>query len=230
MPGLGAITIGQAPRDDLMPEFEAALGRGVSILQRGALDDLSLDQVKALAPGPGDTVLVTRMRDGTEVKVAERHITERLRRCVASLERDGVDLIVLLCTGEFPPLGARTLLIPLDRLLEGVIPGLLPSGRLVAVAPAPEQAAALRERWSRVCPADDGASRVAIEAVSPYTAGDAEMEACARRVAAHRPDLILLDCIGFTGRARSIFRRVAGAPVVLPRSLLARVAGELVAW
>jgi protein AroM len=229
MPGLGAITIGQAPRDDVMPEFEAALGGGVSVLQRGALDDLSLEEVRALAPGPGDTVLVTRMRDGTEVKVAEKHIIERLRSCVAGLERDGVDLIVLLCTGEFPPLGARTLLVPLDRLLEGVIHGLLPSGRLVAVAPAAEQVAALRERWSRVCPADGGASRVAVESVSPYTAGDAELEAAARRVASRRPDLIVLDCIGFTERARSIFRRVAGAPVVLPRSLLARVAGELMA-
>ena len=228
---IGAITIGQAPRDDLMPEFEACLGRQARILQRGALDGLSMEQVRTLSPGADDTVLVTRMRDGTEVKIAERRIVERLARCIAELEREEVDLMVLLCTGEFPQLASRRLLVPLDRLLENVVRGLLPSGRLAAVVPSRDQIALIGRRWARVCPPTepDPASRVILEAVSPYTGTDADYERAAARVAEQAPDLTVLDCIGFGERARAIFRRVTGKPVLLPRSLLGRVAGELIA-
>jgi protein AroM len=228
---IGAITIGQAPRDDLVPELEAVLGSRAEIIQRGALDDLNLPQVLALSPGAADSVLVTRMRDGTEVKISERHIVGRLGRCISDLEREEVDLMVLLCTGEFPTLQSRILLIRLDRLLEGVVRGLLSSGRLAAVAPSSDQIPMVSRRWARVCPtaSPEDASRVAVEAVSPYTGTEAELEAAARRVKECEPALVVLDCIGFTEKARGVFRRITGRPVILPRTLLGRVAGELIA-
>ncbi len=231
---IGAITIGQAPRDDLVPEFKAALGREALVIERGALDDLTLDQVSALSPSEGDYVLVTRMRDGTEVKIAERHIIGRLQRCVDDLESRNVDLSVLLCTGEFPALASRRLLILLDRLLESVVRGLLPAAAsggapaplLAAVVPSAEQIPAIASRWTRVCGPE---ARVVLEAVSPYTGTEADYEAAAARVSARDPALVVLDCVGFTESARGIFRRAADKPVILPRSLLGRVAGELIA-
>jgi protein AroM len=231
---IGAITIGQAPRDDLVPEFRAALGREALVIERGALDDLTLDQVSALAPSEDDYVLVTRMRDGTEVRIAERHIIGRLQRCVDDLESRDVDLSVLMCTGEFPALASRRLLIPLDRLLESVVRGLLPATAsggapapvLAAVVPSAEQIPAIGRRWARACGCG---ARITVEAVSPYTAAEADYEAAAARVSACNPRLVVLDCVGFTESVRGIFRRATGKPVILPRSLLGRVAGELIA-
>ncbi len=231
---IGAITIGQAPRDDLVPEFRAALGLEAVIIERGALDDLALDQVCALSPSEDDYVLVTRMRDGTEVRIAERHVIGRLQRCVDDLESRGVDFSVLLCTGEFPALASRRLLIPLDRLLESVIRGLLPDAApgaapaplLAAIVPSAEQIPAIGRRWARVC---GGGAGIILEAVSPYTAGEPDYEAAAARVSARDPGLVVLDCVGYTESVRGIFRRATGKPVILPRSLLGRVAGELIA-
>ncbi len=221
MSRIGTVTIGQSPRTDIVPEFTAALGRTVEVTERGALDGLSLAEVRQLAPREGDYVLVTRMRDGTEVTVSHRTVVERLKGCVADLERTGVDVIVLFCTGEFPELTSKRLIVKPDALLENVVRALLPAGRLAAVVPLPEQIPILQKRWARV------ASDLVLDTVSPYSGTEADYEAAARRLAARAPDLVVLDCMGFGEKAREVFRRVTGRPVLLPRTLLGRVAGEL---
>lgn len=221
MSRIGTVTIGQSPRKDILPEFTAALGRKVDVTERGALDGLSLAEVRELAPREGDYVLVTRLRDGTEVTVSHRTVVERLKSCVDDLERSGVDLIVLFCTGEFPELTSTRLIVKPDALLENVVRALLPSGRLAAVVPSSEQIPILEKRWARV------ASDLVLDWVSPYSSTTADFEATARRVAERLPDLVVLDCMGFGEKVRGLFRRITGKPVLLPRTLLGRVAGEL---
>ena len=41
---IGALTIGQSPRNDLIPEIEAFF-KGAEIIQLGALDGLSKEQI-----------------------------------------------------------------------------------------------------------------------------------------------------------------------------------------
>jgi protein AroM len=67
---LGLVTIGQTPRTDVVPEMAEVLGPGIEIVERGALDGLDIQAITALAPGPGDEVLVTRLRGGAPVFVA----------------------------------------------------------------------------------------------------------------------------------------------------------------
>jgi len=99
---LGAVTIGQSPRSDVLSELRPLLGEDVTVVEAGALDGLQPDDVAGLAPGPGDAVLVTRLRDGSSVRVAHRHILPLVARQVEALARR-VDVMVLLCTGSFPP-------------------------------------------------------------------------------------------------------------------------------
>jgi len=58
---IGAVTIGQSPRVDIVPELKEAIGFDVEIEERGALDGLSLDEVRGFAPEAGDYVLVRRV-------------------------------------------------------------------------------------------------------------------------------------------------------------------------
>jgi protein AroM len=67
------------------------------------------------------------------------------------------------------------------------------------------------------------------ESVSPYTASEADWHDAADRLADKKPDLVVMDCLGFNERARAIFRDVTGVPTILPRSILGRVTGELLA-
>src|SRR5258708_23696393 len=54
------VTVGQSPRDDIVPELLAQIGRPVDAAQFGALDGLGADAVMALAPRPGEPSLATR--------------------------------------------------------------------------------------------------------------------------------------------------------------------------
>jgi protein AroM len=218
---IGAVTIGQSPRTDVAPEFLKAFGGKPELLQCGALDDLSYDEVMELAPKSGDYILVTRMRDGTEVKIAESYIIERMRQCVRRLEEKGVELIVLFCTGEFPDLESSCLILKPDILMEHVIPGIFPKGRLGAVLPSADQIPLLGEKWKRL------GLEIEFTAVSPYSGKQADFESAATELKSRGVDLIVLDCMGFNEEIKTIFREKSGLPVILPRTLLGRIASEL---
>jgi len=112
---IGFITIGHSPRVDVVPEMTPILG-DVEIIECGALDDLTLEEIQKLAPREGDYVLVTRLRDGTQVKLSREKIVKHLQTCIEKLEKE-VDVIGILCTGEFPELKSKKLLIEPSLLL-----------------------------------------------------------------------------------------------------------------
>ena len=124
-------------------------------------------------------------------------------------------------TGEFPELRSRTPILRPDLLLKRLVPGIMERGRLGVVLPSADQKESQRKKW-----ASTGLD-LELEAASPYTGTETDFRAAARRLASRGADLIVLDCIGFTERMKRVFREESGKPVILPRTLLGRVAGEL---
>ena len=98
MKKIGAITVGQSPRVDLIPEIQPILGDSVEIIQAGALDGLSKEEIAKFVPRPGENVLVSRLTDGTSATFGESYILPRLQLCIDDLEQQGVSLILFLCT------------------------------------------------------------------------------------------------------------------------------------
>ena len=70
---IGALTIGQSPRNDLIPEIEAFF-KGAEIIQLGALDGLSKEQIADLAPSGDDEILVSKLKDDSWALMAESKI------------------------------------------------------------------------------------------------------------------------------------------------------------
>ena len=99
---VGAITIGQSPRTDVTQDILPLLGDQVELLQAGGLDGLTREEIEAFQPGPDDYVLISRLRDGSSAVFAERYILPRLQNCIDQLEQQGVEIILFLCTGDFP--------------------------------------------------------------------------------------------------------------------------------
>jgi len=230
---VGTVTIGQSPRVDLIPEIEQVMGLGggghVRILEAGALDGLTLDEVSRLAPGPDDYVLVTRMADGTSVKIAEKHILRRMQEKIDWLSAQGADVIALVCTGEFPAFRCDRMLVVPQRLLFHVVSavaGAQPGGdghrfRLGVMLPDADQVEHGVRRWSAVTP------EVKVEAASPYGDLSAVREA-AGVLKQWGADAVVMDCIGYTLAMKELVAGETGAPVFLARSVLARILAELV--
>jgi protein AroM len=114
---VGTLTIGQALRVDLIPEMKDLLGEGVEMLEAGALDGLTLEEVQGLYPGPEDSVPVTRMADGPPVKIAKRHIVPRVQERIDGLVSRGAEIVILACTGDFPPFHCDRLIVRPQRVL-----------------------------------------------------------------------------------------------------------------
>lgn len=218
---IGAVTIGQSPRVDLVPELLTILGPNVEIKEAGALDGLSRDEIAAFAPQDKDYVLVTRLADGSSVKVAEKYITPRLQEKIQGLFDQGIEVVILLCTGEFPEMPGQGLLLRPQRILYNVTQAIAPGLKLGVVSPAADQIPQSQKRWYQV-----GKEQVMV-AASPY--GDpAELEQAAQTLKEQSVELVVLDCMGYTLAMQDKVRAITGAPVILARGILARVVKELV--
>ena len=73
--------------------------RKAEIVQTGALDSFTLSQIAAMCPTRNETVYVSRLRDGSEVKVAKEKLIPILEEKVDHL-RKNVDALVILCSGK----------------------------------------------------------------------------------------------------------------------------------
>jgi len=220
-PIVGLVTIGQSPRVDVVPDMEAILGPAVTVRERGALDGLGRAEIAALAPGPGDDILVTRLADGTPAFVAKRHVVARVQAAIGELERTGVTMTALLCTGAFPALEASRLLVLPHQVLLGVLRALRWPGRLGIVTPSVQHVPQTEARWRA-----DGFDPVVVP-LSPYEEEDAaEVARTGEALRAAHAGLVALDCMGFRRKTRDELQRLTGAPVLLANLLVARVVAE----
>lgn len=218
---IGAITIGQAPRDDVTCDVLPFLGEGVTLLQAGGLDGLTREEIGQFAPEPGDYVLISKLQDQTTVVFAEKYILPRLQSCIDRLEAQGAQLILFFCTGQFPDcFKSRVPLLFPYRLLGAVVPALTVNSSIGVITPKPEQIAQTGEKWEKLV------KQVKVLAASPYGEPE-ELIRAAERMRDEPVDLVVLDCIGYNAAMKREMEAISGKPVVLSRTLLARIAGEM---
>jgi protein AroM len=217
---IGLITIGQSPREDIVCEIAEILGPEVEIIERGALDSLSRNEIESLRPKKGDFPLITRLRNGSSAIVGKKKIIPLLKRKIEKLEQQGVQLIGLLCTDDFPELKSERLLLQPYRLLLNLVMAILKKGTLAVLAPLEEQGEDVKKKWEKT------GLKVVVETLNPYQEfSDADL--AIERIKKEDAGLIVLDCIGYSQRIKEKIRLATGKPVILPRTVLARMIKEL---
>jgi protein AroM len=206
------VTIGQSPRDDVMPDIVSECRTSFTATEVGVLDGLDEIAIAACAPRPGDPILVSRLRNGRGVVLGKPAVEQRLRMILASLDTQGFDLIVLLCTGTFGHFDLRTRFLEPQLVVDNFMPGLAYGAKaLGALLPEPGQAEDF--------PDLPGVATVTASA-SPYATDPfpALREAGTRLADA---DMIMMHCIGYTEAMRQAVMQAAGRPVLLSRRLVA---------
>lgn len=223
MKKIGLITIGQSPRLDILSDIEPIFGEDVELLQRGALDNLTREELAALAPKEGETVLVSCLRDGTSVTMAEERILGLLQDCIEALEGEGVSCILFLCTGDFKDrLNGKVPLLYPNRILSGLLPAFCTDGRITVLVPDGEQTAEAMVQWSSLGLA------VQVFPVSPYDGTWEDFQSVAERIMETEGSYVLLDCMGYSSEMKHKIEEVSGKTVLLPRTLSAAIAKALV--
>jgi protein AroM len=219
---LGTLTIGQAPRPDVVPIIERHVPAGTRLLHRGVLDGLGRGEIaRRYEADPDEAALITRLQDGTSVNLSRRRMRDGVQTTLGVLENDGCDVILLLCTGTFVGLECRRAwLVEPDHVIPAMVAGLIERRQLGIIVPIPGQVTSEAEKWRPL-------ARPPIFGVaSPYTAGDEAVLAAARELEEKGAEAIVLDCIGFTERHRAALGNL-GLPVILSNAVAAKAVGEL---
>ncbi len=220
MKQIGMLTIGQSPRDDLIPGLLEILGEDFQIVEAGALDDLTYEDVLKIDLNPEDYILVSRMRDGREIKITKKYVVPRMQKQLDKIEAPGVRLTVVMCTGKFPQFKSNGLVVTPSEILKGVIEGSLKAGKLAVVYPTAEQMP-YAER-------DFGRENIQLyaDSVSPYEPED--VEGLLVRLQKEKPDLIFLNCFGFPTELKHRVQEATDTPTIHSSSVIARVLKELI--
>ncbi|MFA6670445.1 MAG: AroM family protein [Bacillota bacterium] len=221
MKELGLLTIGQTPRVDFVSEIKDILGKDVNIVQKGALDGLTSDDAQRFYPGEQDETLVTKMADGTTVKVADKYIIPRLQKKVDEFEEEGISVIYLACTGEFPSVTSRSMIVKPQRIMYNVVSAMAENLILGVMIPDKSQAAIIKRKW--------GGLAKDIKVVPAYPYGDInEITDASNELKCMDVGIVIMDCMGYTMAMKDIAASIISKPVINARSLTAKIIGDII--
>ena len=158
-------------------------------------------------------MIVSRLRDGSEVIIDHREVATRLQPLVDAHE--DADILVLLCTGSFPALHARSHLVKAGPVVDGQIEALGRFGQRIGVmVPGAAQVATYR---------DPASGRMIAAHASPY--GQPRWREAVDEL--RDADVIVMHCMGYDRTMREQVAALSGKPTLLSRSLVASAVAEL---
>lgn len=143
MPFVGAILIGQSPRPDLVKPLYAS-NRNVQYIESGALDFVEAHEIPSNPQG--DYLLTTRLRDGTLVEVDETFLLPLLQQAVATVERQGARISVLLCAGPFDALVGQQPLYKPTAMVDNIL-SMRGVKQIAVLSPNQQQVRPIQHKW-----------------------------------------------------------------------------------
>ncbi|MEM3730481.1 MAG: AroM family protein [Candidatus Bathyarchaeia archaeon] len=222
MKKVGVLTIGQSPRPDITSDFTQHLSAKVILVEAGVLNGLSNEYVKEkMRPNIGDVTYVSRLRDGTQVKLAKNKIIPLMQKRISQLEEEGVDFIVIFCTGDFPKFDARVPVVYAGEVLKGFFSGFKCERNVGILVPLEEQIDYAHEKWKAYF------KNLVVLNASPYTSTEEDFRKVAEKFRESSAELIIMDCMGYTFNQKRIVKEYANVPVVSSRSALIKFLDEL---
>lgn len=204
------VSVGQTPRADLIGEMLANLDMQIEAVELGALDGLSPREIDELRVRPGETSIVTRLADNSEIVVSKPRIGERMARLVADFKPNEFDLVVILSTGLFRDFESTCPTVNAQRALESAVISLAAQGSSVGL----------------IQPLEQQIDELEIPALDPYRitasyAVDGDRASLARALFdLAECEIIVLNSVSFSEADREMAAKVTGKPVVLARRII----------
>lgn len=221
---IGMATIGQAPRDDVVPAMRDYLPSGLEIVERGALDGLTYEETRSFWAEHGEVGIITRLRDGSSVLLSHAKILPAMQAAVDGLVKDdGASLVVILCGANWSELRSERLIVNPGTLFPAVIGSLAAGRRLGIIKPDAGQVEKERTRYAAL------GIDATVTSASPYVGPDRLDLAreAGRQLREAGCDLAWMTCIGMDAPMRDVVVEETGVPMILAHALLARIVTEL---
>ncbi len=204
------LTIGRAPRQDMVPEIAALIGLPLDVHEVGILDDLSRRLIDDLTANDGEPALVTYLTANIRVRLSRESVAARLNAILARIRPTEYDLVVVLATGFPTEITARGNVLNAQHAVESALLSLLPPGRTIGV---------IHPLATQLSPGfPDLPSLKSLHA----KAGEGETDALlGALLELSEADAILLSSMSYGEEDYRTLARVTQKPVLLARRILA---------
>lgn len=216
-PTIGIITLGQTPRIDMIPSIWPFIPSDTTIIEKGVLDNKSKDEIIGLIPEPGQTTLVSRLRNGNKAVIAKEKVLPIIQNLINQFNQMKVDTILLACTGKFQLFYSQIPVVYPDFLLNHVVKGLFHEGEIGVIVPLPEQTLEITSKWKAV------KLSVSPKSCSPYNFVEANLIRAAQELDQLPVKAIILDCMGYTEEMMHTVQDYTSKPVLLSRNIVYRL-------
>ncbi|MCR9074114.1 MAG: AroM family protein [Alphaproteobacteria bacterium] len=216
-PRVAVVTLGQTPRIDVVPELCEMAGRPMEAMEFGVLDGVDAETLGRIAPGPGETALITRLRDGSDIVMSIDWTSDRMQEIYSEIAGIDIDLVVLMSSllGAVPAPARTTIFC--DRVVSRTIETFADAGLKVGIVLSLDSQGdmVVRERTRQpdmvraaiARPGDGAALAGAID----------ELAEC---------DVLILHSVTYSEEERRKAATRSGKPVVLARRLVASAIRE----
>jgi protein AroM len=215
---IALIALGHSPRPDHEEVYELLLP-GVPRKLAGALDALSCDEARKLEDKQGVSPLLCLLNDNTTVEIPLPVLFPYIERQIEVLAAEGAELAVVLCCGGFPRFNSLIPVLLPGMIVPAMVKATCPDGKVGIIVPNQAQESAAVEHWKEL-----GVEAVSA-VVSPYER--VGFEEAGKKFRNLKCALVAIDCMGFKEEHRDRLSRDCGCPVILPKTLVAKVAGEM---
>ncbi len=205
----------------MTPEMKAVMNKDVELIELGALDHLTNEEIRKHRPVDGDQTLISRLANGDEIKISKRTLTPLIQDKIYQLESQNVSAIILVCTGSFPSFHHQKPILYPDKIVYKVVEGLLKQNKLGVIVPLPDQVEDMALKWN------SKAFITKCVYANPYKNNTESFVSASKKLAEEDVDLIVLDCMGYTESQKEIVKVHVNCPVILSKTIIARVANEL---
>jgi protein AroM len=215
---IALIALGHSPRPDHEEVYELLLP-GVPRKLAGALDALSCDEARKLEDKQGVSPLLCLLNDNTTVEIPLPVLFPYIERQIEVLAAEGAELAVVLCCGGFPRFNSLIPVLLPGMIVPAMVKATCPDGKVGIIVPNQAQESAAVEHWKEL-----GVEAVSA-VVSPYER--VGFEEAGKKFRTLKCNLVAIDCMGFKEEHRDRLSKDCGCPVILPKTLVAIVAGEM---
>jgi protein AroM len=206
----------------MIPAIRTFFSSETKIFEKGVLDGKLEDEILQLSPEPGESTLISRLRNGKSAIMAKERIIPLIQQIIDELNQDKLSLIILACTGSFPMFQSSIPVIYLDYLLNNTVKGLFRGGKLGVNVPLQNQAETIKDKWEK------GGFESFVECSSPYLFKQEEIIQATLQLDKHQIKAIILDCMGYTEEMKNIVKAHTLKPVILSRNMIYKVAAEII--
>lgn len=223
---IGAITLGTAPRDDVVPMLERRLGPGLSFVQAGALDGAGPDLIESMVAAPGERAHVTRLADGSSTPMLSHAAWAPLMQtAMDTVVAQGAELVVILCASDWSELKSDVIALNAGPLCDGIAYQLAAGRRLGVIRPRPDSPGEERARGEVFARADIEPITRVLNPYDPATTPE-QFADLAREFRELDAELVYLACMGMGDEMRAAAERAAGVPVISAQGVIAAALGE----